>query len=496
MTAASAPTSTGAPRGAMGALVLSGANLVRLAAQLALLPVLARLVGPSDYGLVSLAMPFVLFCNVLADGGLSTALARRQSPSVELESTVFWLAGAIGTSLAMLACLAAWPLGAAMNQPRLPLLILGLSPILVLSGFTAAANARVIRERRFTVFAAGDLISTFASGAAALTAALHGWGAWSLAVQQLVLWTCKFAWVVSASRLPIRRHCRPSQALDLLRFGAHSLGATLGDFLARNLDNIIVGATLGALSLGYYAMAYQIIRIPDLIISGPLYLLIFSAVARATTRPDGPAPVQIATAALRLAAIVLTPLFVGLGIVAGPAVSLVMGDQWTGAVRTLTWLSAAGLGFSLCSVAAAVLMGLGRSELQFRMAMASGLCTVAGVALSVRFGLAAVGATVAVVTLCAAATYMVVLARALHAPVRSLLSALAPAAVGGVCMGTALLLSRPIWAAWPPALGLGAAILSGAAVYGAVVALLARRSFRADLQAFNRADEDQARTVD
>lgn len=479
----------------MGALVLSGANLVRLAAQLALLPILARLVGPSDYGLVALAMPFVLFCNVLADGGLSTALARRQSPSIELESTVFWLAGAIGTSLALLAGLAAWPLGAAMNQPRLPLLILALSPILVLSGFTAAANARVIRERRFTVFAAGDLISTFVSGAAALAAAFQGWGAWSLAVQQLVLWTCKFAWVVSASRLPIRLHCRPSQALDLLRFGAHSVGATLGDFLARNLDNIIVGAALGALSLGYYAMAYQIIRIPDLIISGPLYLLIFSAVARATARPDGPAPVLIATAALRLAAIVLTPLFIGLGMVAGPAVDLVLGDQWTGATQTLTWLSAAGLGFSLSSVAAAVLMGLGRSELQFRMAMASGLCTVAGVALSVRFGVAAVGATVAVVTLCAAAAYMMVLARALSAPVGRLLGALAPAALGGLCMATALLLTRSYWASWPAAQGLGAAILLGGAVYCAVVAVIAQRHLRADLQAFSRADRDQAPAV-
>ena len=181
-------------------------------------------------------------------------------------------------------------------------------------------------------------------------------------------------------------------------------------------------------------------------------------------------------AALRLAAIVLAPLFVGLGIVAEPAVNLVLGDQWTGAIRSLAWLSAAGLGFSLSSVAAAVLMGLGRSELQFRMAMASGLCTVAGVALSVRFGLAAVGATVAVVTLCVAATYMAVLARALRVPIRHLLSALAPALAG-----------------WPPALGLGAVIVLGGAVYGAVIALLARGKLRADLQAFGRADEDQAR---
>jgi PST family polysaccharide transporter len=55
----------------LSAVVLGGANVLRLGAQLALLPILARLVGPAEYGLVALAMPFILFCNVVADGGLS-----------------------------------------------------------------------------------------------------------------------------------------------------------------------------------------------------------------------------------------------------------------------------------------------------------------------------------------------------------------------------------------------------------------------------------------
>ena len=473
------------PRSAAAAtLVLSGANALRLAAQLCLLPILARLVGPADYGLVALAMPFILFCNVMADGGLSAALARRQDPGVNLESTVFWIGGGIGAGLAVLAAGLAFPVGLALGQPRLPWLIAALAPILALSGFTAAANARIIRERRFGVFAAGDVISTLVSGAAALAAAFSGWGAWSLVVQQLVLWTCKAGWVVSASRVPIRLHCRPSEARDLFRFGGHSIGATLGDFVTRNLDNVIVGGVLGALALGYYAMAYQIIRVPDLIISGPLYLLIFSAVSRAAASKAARTPAVIGLAALRLAATALAPVFVGLGLTASLAVQVVLGPEWRGATLTLAWLSAAGFGFSIISVAAATLMGLGRSEVQLRLALAAGAVTVAGVAVASSFGVTAVGAAVAGSTLVMMVVYLVVLGRALAVSLGAMAAALAPAALAAAVMASALWIAQAPLADLPALARLAVAAILGTAVYAAVVGVSAGRRLVADLRVF------------
>src|SRR3569833_180855 len=78
-------------RAFFGALALSGAQLVKLGWQFAVLPVLARILGPSAYGLVALAMPFILLANMVSDAGLGNALVRTHNPSRELESTVFWL---------------------------------------------------------------------------------------------------------------------------------------------------------------------------------------------------------------------------------------------------------------------------------------------------------------------------------------------------------------------------------------------------------------------
>ncbi|MDZ4054311.1 MAG: oligosaccharide flippase family protein, partial [Phenylobacterium sp.] len=95
-------------RTSFGALALTAASSLRLLLQLALLPILARLVGPAEYGLVALAMPFILLANVLSDGGMGYALGRRAQASRELESTVFWLTAGLGAALALACCLAAF----------------------------------------------------------------------------------------------------------------------------------------------------------------------------------------------------------------------------------------------------------------------------------------------------------------------------------------------------------------------------------------------------
>lgn len=485
------PASGGKSRSAaIGALALSGSNIVRLGVQLAMLPILARLIGPADYGLVALAVPFVLFCNMLADGGLGTALARRREVSSDLESTVFWLAAAIGGGLAALSCLAAWPLALVMGEAALPPLIIALSPILIMSGFTAAANARVIREGRFGVFASGDLISVSASSAAALLAATHGWGAWSLVAQQLTLWACKLIWVVGLSRLPIRLFCQPRLAVDLLRFGRDTIGANLADFVTRNAGNVIVGGTLGTLVLGYYAMAYQIVRVPDLVISGPLSLYIFTAVARAAERDPSAANGAVSLASLRLTATALAPVFCGLVLVADLAVAVILGAEWRPAGPILACLGAAGFAFSICSVVAATFLGLGRSELQLRLAVASGVTTVAAVAATAPLGVRAASLGVAVSTVVVAVGYLTVLSRTLRLPAQAVIGAFGPAAVAAAAMAITLLPARTALAGLAPAIQLAVLVVLGAAVYVGVALLTSGRALRADLRIFLAAHGD------
>lgn len=474
-------------RTSIGALALTGASALRLGLQFAMLPVLARLIGPSEYGLVALAMPFILLANVLSDGGMGYALGRQREVSRDQESTVFWLSAGIGVSLALACAAAAWPMGALMDQPRLPLLIVALAPILLINSLTTVANGRIIREGRFAIFAAGDLISTVASALTALAAALAGWGAWALVAQQLVLWLCKLAWVTSRAGAPIRLHYRFAEARKLLTFGAHTIGAILADFVSRNLDSLIVGGVLGATALGYYAMAYQIVRAPDMLISGPFYLYIFTAVARTAQGASREAMQDLAAAGLRLGSAALAPLFVGLALVADLAVELVLGEKWLAAIRPLRFLAAAGFFFCMCSIIATTFMGLGRTGLRLKLSILLGVVTIATVAAVVRFGLQPVSAAAAAAMAVVCAVYLHVLARDLKMPHRRLAAAFGPAALGCAAMAAAVLGARAALASAPKALELTAMIALGALTYGAVLWVAARRRLLADLRAFGQA---------
>jgi PST family polysaccharide transporter len=477
-------------RTSLGALANSGASALRLICQLGLLPILSRLIGPAEYGLVALAMPVLLLANVIADGGLVAALGRQRDASRTVESTAFWVTVGFGLTLVLAACAAAFPIGWALRQPRLPWLILALSPILLMNSLLAVFNGRIIRARRFATFAIGDVLATSAGAATALLAATHGWGAWSLVAQQLALWVCKFVWITTRAGAQIGFVFRFAEVRDLLGFGANTIGATLADFISRNVDNMIIGGVLGAAPLGYYAMAYQLLRVPDMLILGPFWHYIFTATSRVARRGDRRAAQGLAVAALRLIATALAPLFCGLALVSDLAAPLILGPKWAGAIGPLRFLAVAGFGFSLCTIMAALLMGQGKAALQFRLAVVLGLANIVTVGGAVRFGVEAAAAALACGVAAVAFYYIDQLAHELKTTRAGLLRAFVPALAGCAALAPSVLLTRRLLRGAPPGAVLAGTVLAGAAAYLAVTWILAGSHLLADARAFSRAHAD------
>jgi PST family polysaccharide transporter len=461
-------------RVSLGALALSGASVIRLSLQFALLPILARMVGPAEYGLMALAMPVILLASVLADGGLGYALGRQTGADRALESTAFWLTGGVGLVLACAVSAAAWPMGVVLGQPRLPLLLMALSPILLMNALTCVANGRIIREGRFAAFAGGDLLSTGAGAVVALICAARGWGAWSLVAQQLVLWLVKLAWVSAAGRAQVGFQWDFARIRPLLAFGAGTIGALLADFAARNIDSLIVGGVLGATSLGFYAMAYQIVRMPDLLISGPLNLYIFTATARTQARGDPVAVRDLATSAVRLGALALAPVFMGLALIAEPATLLLLGERWASVAPVMAALSPAGFAFSLCAVMAGLAMGLGRAGLQASMSAILAVAAIGAVAVTARHGLSPTAWALSAAMLATAGIYLVRLSRALGLGAR-LIGALAPAAISVLVMALPTAAVGRLTENLSPVIQVIAMIAAGVVAYGAAVAPWRRR---------------------
>jgi PST family polysaccharide transporter len=463
-----------------GALALSGAQLVKLGLQFAVLPVLARILGPSAYGLVALAMPFILLANMVSDAGLGNALVRTRNPSRELESTVFWLSVGVCALLTLAIWALAWPAAEILGEPGLPPILLALSSLLVVSGSLSVANARILRDRRFGVFATGEVCASAVSAAAAIAAGLAGFGAWSLVIQQLFLWTVKAVWVTTAARFRPALVCRPSLARPHLSFGLHAAASNVTDFIGKNAATLIIGAVLGVTAVGRYSMAFQLIRLPDSLISGPIYLALFTAVAR--LGDDLPNASALASRSLRGAASALAPIFGGLLMVADLIVKLLLGPKWAGSEAVLAQLAPAGFFICFYSIISSVLMGLGHSKSQFRLTMLATIVTLVAALIGSRFGLEGVAAGLSLAGLLLLPAYIGVLALRLGRKPLDLASEIAPPIASTGLMMLAVGLVRSQIVHWGDASQLAAAVAAGVVTFAAALVLLSGRRLLDDLR--------------
>jgi len=373
---------------ASGAFLLSLANALRLGLQMLMLPVLARILGPEAYGIMGLAMPFILFVNLFADAGLGGALVRETSPSKELVSTVFWTTMLLSVVLAVLLGAAAWPLAAALGRPEVAPVVASLTSLLILGGLNAVPTAQVVREERFSVLARADILSPLAGSACAIAAAFAGWGVWSLVVQQVVLWGVRLGLLWTAVKFKAGWTFKPRILGRLSVFGANSVGAGFMELASRNLDNVVVGAILGVTSLGHYSMAYQLVRMPEMLVVGPMYTALFPRTAQLADKPDEVSRVFLDS--LRGMALICAPALAGLAVVSGPFTAVVLGEKWAPAAPVLMWLSPAGFVLCVMGLMTALLLGLGFSAIRLRLSTIFAATTLVGIVIGAQFSVVGV----------------------------------------------------------------------------------------------------------
>jgi PST family polysaccharide transporter len=464
-----------------GAFALSSATVFKLALQLIVLPILARLLGPSAYGVVAVALPFILFANMLCDGGMAAALARQPQVSRRLESTVFWLTAGASTLLALAMSGGAVFIARGFGQPALAPVLIALTPVLILSATLSVANSRVTRSQRFSIFAIGEVCASVVAAAAAIFAALRGAGAWSLVIQQLVYWTTKAVWLFPASGFRPTLEFNLKEAVPHLKYGVNMVGASLSDFGTKNIPVMLIAGAFGSAGAGRFGLANQLARIPELVVAGPLYLPVFTAAARA--QADGAELAPMVNRLLRVCLTGLAPLFVGWILVADLATHAILGPKWIGTEVLMQLIAPGSLAMCMILMLAAVLQGIGRSDTQFRLSLGLVACTALGALVGSRISEPAAVAGVTAASFVMLPIYVATLSRRLSSsPARLLAGCLAPLVATAVMAG-AVLGVRHLGAHLPGLVQLAISIAAGAVAYAVALLAISGRRLQEDLKA-------------
>lgn len=439
------------------------------ALSLAVFVVLARLLSPADFGLVAMAAVFIALLEVLVQQGFSTAITQRENLEAEHESTAFWtnllLSALLGAGLW---ASAGW-VAALYDAPDLAPVVRWLSAVLPLRALVAVPVGLLQRRLEFRVLAVRSIVGAFVGGIAGIAAAVAGWGVYALVAQQLIggLAEVVAVWAASAwwPRLSFSmRHLR-----ELLSFSLHLVGASLLDFLNRRGDDLLIGVFLGQVALGYYAVAYRVLKVMTQVMAKTGTVVAFSAFSRLQNQPDRMR--EAFYRSTQAAAVVAMPAFIGLSVVAPTAVPLLFGEQFTESGLVLRVLALIGVVHAVSFYNFAVYVGIGRPDIRLRLLAVHTTVNVVAFFLVVRWGIVAVAAAYVIRAYVLMPLDLVALHRLIGVSPRRYFGNLASPVLACAAMVVAILAVHQLHLGAAPELALSVA--TGLVVYPAVLYLLA-----------------------
>jgi polysaccharide transporter, PST family len=361
--------------------LFSGA--VGLAIQVVAIVVLARLLTPRDFGLVTMVTTFSLLFSNFGLNGLTEAIVQRQEINHELASNLFWINVAGSTVLAGGFAAAASLLARLYRDPRVAGIAVWLALTIFLTGLQVIHLALLKRAMRFSVVSANDIVARAVSILVSIWLAWLGWGYCAL-VAGAIAWpasSCVGAWTLCRWTPGLPR--RAEGTGSLVRFAIHSYGRFSTGYFANNLDNFLVGWRLGSTQLGFYKRAYDLFVLPSGQLSIGLTTVAVSALSR--LQKD---PVQYKRyflGALGVMAFVGMGLSADLTLVGKDLIFVLLGPKWGESGRIFT-LFGPGIGFMLLYCTHIwIHLSIGRADRWFRWGIVDLIVTTVFLSVGLRW---------------------------------------------------------------------------------------------------------------
>lgn len=289
---------------------------------------LAKIIPPSEYGLMAMALVIINLGMLLRDLGTSSAIIRQKELTNDLINTVFWVNVLMGCIFAILVILASPVISEIYKQPRLTEVLISMSIVFPLSSSASAYLALLQRESKFKVISFIEIFSSTVSVILALITAKMGFGVYSLVIQAVSLnlisaiqfWVCS-KWHPSFSKIIVYHELK-----KIFGFSANVSLFNIINYFARNADSFIIGRYMSIVVLGSYNLAYKIMLFPLQSLTFVATRSLYPVLSHHQDDND-----KIASIYLNCTFVVLflsAPLMSGIAVLSVPFVNWVFGPQW------------------------------------------------------------------------------------------------------------------------------------------------------------------------
>ena len=373
-----------------GGIYTMGATVLSQILQLGSIVILARLLLPEYFGLVSMVTAVVVLAERFKHMGLSTATIQQAHITHEQVSTLFWINASAGVLIAVMIAGSSKIIASFYEEPSLIPVTMALSLSFVFGGLNVQHEALLRRQMKFRALASAQLLANVLSIGLAIELAMQGFTYWALVWKEVARPAIELVGIWVACRwwpgLPAPR----SGVGPLLRVGRDIVSVDMVYWACRNADQIFIGKFAGAYSLGLYRQAFQLMATPMSQLTYPVGSV---ALPSLNVLQDDPDRYQrYYEKFLRLLSLVSIPLATYMAIFSEDIIHIVLGEKWLEAAWIFRLLAIAALIEPLLATSSMVMITQKKTRRFFWWAVMYGVSHVLAFYIGVQWGAIGVAA--------------------------------------------------------------------------------------------------------
>lgn len=349
--------------------------------------ILARILAPSDFGIVAMIGIFFAVAQSFVDSGFSNALVRKTDRREEDLSTCFYFNIGVGIVAYIVLFLIAPFIADFYNQPIL-------SPIIRITGLGVVLNSLcVVQQALFTIRidfksqAKVTLSATIISGIVGVVLAYLEYGVWALVWQGVVMSLVRMGLLWLMSKWRPKAGFSKDSFHYLFGYGSKLLASGLLDTIYNNIYPIVIGKFYSPAQLGNYSRALSFAQLPSSNITSILQRVTFPVLS--SIQDDLPRLQINYRRLLKLSAFIVFPLMMGLAAVAFPLIRVVLTPKWEGCSLYLQIICFALLWYPIHAINLNLLQVKGRSDLFLRLEIIKKIVGVCIMCITIPLGITA-----------------------------------------------------------------------------------------------------------
>ncbi len=369
----------------LGALAWSSVDRVAQQGTQAIIGIiLARLLSPSDYGLMGVVMIFTALSYILVEGGFTASLVRTKEITKEHTNTVFYSNLAVSISLYIIFFVSAPLIASFFSQEGLTPLIRVTNLALIFNSLYIVPYGLIERELNFKKLAKINIISTTLSGLLGVASAYYNVGVWALVIQQtsyhLIRCICFYIWQRWLPSLIFSKKIFKEYA----SFSVHILSSNILNIFFNNIYTFLLGKFYSVKQLGYYTHANKMAETANFTFSAIFGKTSYNLFAK--IHDESERLIYAMRQMIQKSSLIIIPTTIFLIFAAKPLFLTLFGEKWLASVPYFQLICIANLFNIVYLINNYALNSVGKSKLSLKVEIIKRCLILISVLLCFNFG--------------------------------------------------------------------------------------------------------------